>query len=115
MRNAWGTVCNNGWTSTDSRVVCRQLGFSVAGNNTNLATQFLVMFGLFWFILIIGSIAFTSSSTFGQGAGLIVLNSVHCNGSESRLIECPSSNAVACSHNQDVGVRCQTHEGNNKP
>ena len=30
--NIWGTVCRNGWSSTDTRVVCRQLGFNSAGN-----------------------------------------------------------------------------------
>jgi len=31
--DVWGTVCHTGWTTTDARVVCRELGFSVAGEN----------------------------------------------------------------------------------
>ena len=48
---------------------------------------------------------------FGQGSGAINLDDLHCNGTESRLIDCPSDglgNSDNCrGHADDASVQCQ--------
>ena len=85
----WGTVCDDGWDSTDAGVVCRQLGFGSSG------TAYY-------------------SAYFGQGSGSIWLDSVTCTGNESTLASCGHLGVGitrSCSHYEDAGVRCSGDTG----
>ena len=86
----WGTVCDYGWSYSDARVVCRQLGFGSSG------TPY-------------------SGAYFGRGPGPIWLDYVVCTGSESTLASCGHLGVGiirSCSHYNDGGVRCYGTRGN---
>lgn len=79
----WGTVCDDLWSIEDADVACRMLGFKSA-------------------------FSFTKRASFGEGTGIIWLDNVRCNGTESSLVEC-SHNGFAnhnCRHSEDAGVVC---------
>uniref|UniRef100_A0A3P8VYE0 Neurotrypsin n=1 Tax=Cynoglossus semilaevis TaxID=244447 RepID=A0A3P8VYE0_CYNSE len=81
----WGTVCDDHWGQQHAEVVCRQLGYRFEGTNT----------------LVYG--------TFGDSVGLILLDDVQCEGSETSLLDCEHGiwGRTDCSHSEDVGVRCR--------
>lgn len=47
--------------------------------------------------------------TFGGGVGLILLDDVHCEGTEASLLDCRHGiwGRTDCSHGEDVAVRCR--------
>nr|XP_021526923.1 scavenger receptor cysteine-rich type 1 protein M160 isoform X1 [Aotus nancymaae] len=81
FQGEWGTVCDDGWNSTASIVVCKQLGCP------------------FYF------------TTFGYAMptyGKIWLDDVSCHGNESFLWECQHQKwgSNNCDHREDVAVTC---------
>ena len=84
FNKAWGTVCDNSFSTSDADVVCRQLGYRFNG------TQVLPI------------------SEFSQGSGPIFLDEVACDGEESGIMECGGTapGVHTCTHNQDVAIRC---------
>ena len=101
----WYTVCGRYWTDNNTAVVCRHLGFSdITGGElfTDISQLYIV---------------YDTDSTqqsFGKGSGPILMDFVNCTGLEPRLWPsyrapgCPHfTHYYGCSHNDDVGVKCQ--------
>ncbi|XP_032868883.1 neurotrypsin-like [Amblyraja radiata] len=83
----WGSICDDGWTDNDARVVCRQLGYSGPSKARTMAY-------------------------FGEGRGPIHLDNVKCTGQEPSLDECvtPGYGIHNCWHSEDAGVICDYQE-----
>ena len=61
-----------------------------------------------WY-LPLGSVA-VKNARYGEGSGPILLDDVHCTGSEATLLDCNRGAALFasnCEHREDAGVRCQ--------
>ncbi|XP_071095085.1 scavenger receptor cysteine-rich domain-containing protein DMBT1-like [Haliotis cracherodii] len=84
-QSTWGTVCDDGFTDVDARVVCRELGLP-SDNAIPKASAF-----------------------YGQGSGPIHLDDVNCAGNEEFLSQCCHQqwSTHNCGHGEDVGVLCQ--------
>ncbi|XP_025103108.1 deleted in malignant brain tumors 1 protein-like [Pomacea canaliculata] len=83
-KGEWSTVCGDGFRDKEARVACRMLGFNSSGGTA------------------------VTSSLYGAGAGIILLDDVNCLGTESSLVECDHSGFYShnCRHSEDVGVIC---------
>ncbi|XP_035386193.1 neurotrypsin [Electrophorus electricus] len=81
-RGQWGSVCDKGWTDTNTQVVCRQLGYR-SGRSLR-------------------------AEPFGTGAGPTLLDAVRCSGKEPALTHCARQGWIrhACTHAEDVAIAC---------
>ena len=88
-KDTWGTVCDDHWDKNDSRVVCRQLGYSSA-------------------------VSVPHRVQFGEGSGKIWLDDVHCQGNENSIVNCRHRpwGEHDCGHHEDVSVICSSKRNN---
>ena len=84
INNAWGTVCNNRFSSSDADVVCKNLGYNFTDSYS------------------------LPISDLSPGSGPIFMDELSCEGEEDKLLECPSAplGLHSCTHDQDAAVRC---------
>uniref|UniRef100_A0A3Q2G190 SRCR domain-containing protein n=1 Tax=Cyprinodon variegatus TaxID=28743 RepID=A0A3Q2G190_CYPVA len=80
---AWGTVCDDGWGTTQAQIVCRQLGCGYV-------------------------LSVPPPGYFGEGTGPIWLDNVQCQGNENALSTCSHRGYGIhdCGHHEDAGVFC---------
>ncbi|XP_075216413.1 uncharacterized protein LOC142321844 isoform X2 [Lycorma delicatula] len=79
----WGTVCDDDFGTDEAAVVCNSLGYK-------------------------GDAEVRKEAAFGPGEGIIWLDQIHCNGSETGIDKCLHQKwgQSNCKHEEDVSVIC---------
>ena len=82
--NEWGSICDDGWSNEDAKVVCHQLGYPSEG------------------AVAIGG------AYYGEGSGPVVLRRMECKGTEGTIDNCSFEGPfhTNCGHSQDASVNC---------
>ena len=108
INNQWGTICDNSWSSTDATTVCKQLGYAYTSSKTCAILSNSVCLEILTSVSAGNAYA---NAYFGQGTGSIVMDSVQCSSSHTKLLQCPSNPilqvASNCGHDDDAGVGCE--------
>ena len=100
----WVTVTDDGWSTPDAKVVCRQLGFNDGCKcPVDRSTGSLYV--------CVGALSY-NRAYFGQGSVPVLLDDVYCRGTEDTLLNCTYNGAINDGHNEDTGVRCFNQIGN---
>ena len=89
--NTWGTICDHWWDARDADVACRELGFQRAHTAHH-------------------------GSYFGLGTGPVWYDSMECEGTEERLVDCVKTGPglsdraqQRCQHSNDAGATCKVY------
>ena len=105
VNKAWGSVCDSQgvFTTDEAKVACRKLGIlQVEGEYTRLMwnAKYYVLF------LHLDEVSVLNASAFGNPSGLLLMDRIHCDGSETNLLSCDYSLVPTCSHVHDIAIIC---------
>jgi hypothetical protein len=102
----WGTVCDNHWETLEATVVCKQLDLQVAGPRKYTMLLISKLLYLITRLCIYTGPIGVGAAYFGAGRDPILMDAVHCQGSERNLTQCTHKLENSCTHSEDVGVIC---------
>ncbi|XP_065188628.1 scavenger receptor cysteine-rich type 1 protein M160-like [Sycon ciliatum] len=87
----WGTVCDDSWSVTNARVVCRQLGFNRVVKSYVRRTSF-----------------FPNNIQPAHNDDPIWMDNVQCQDSDASLVNCSQNGwgVNDCSHSEDIAIEC---------
>ena len=113
LSGRWGTVCDDGWSSSNTQVVCGQLGYPSTGTEYSYVLKFKMVSSS----LYIGATTLDGGSSTPTFSLPIVMDEVSCGGTESRLSQCRYRNITGlthCSHREDTRIRCPLRKNPSK-
>lgn len=100
INNAWGTVCDTGFSVNDAQVICTQLGHPFNGMFRDSSILSVV-----YSICLIGVEVFHNAQH-GSGSGAIFFDLLSCDGTETSISECSVRYLHSCTHSDDASVQC---------
>ena len=113
INNAWGTICDDGFTREEAVVVCRQLGLLQTEGMIVMTSAISYSSNVKRSRLLSNSfpdgVEAILGSQFGSSTGPIFLDQLGCSGVENSLLECERFAGIglySCDHSQDAAVSC---------
>ena len=108
----WSTVCDQGWSIQDARVVCAQLGYTA--DREEEKNESVIMFFMEWgflFFLFTDAYPYLDSYFGGNTQLPILVDDIGCSGTEPSLNKCTYSTSISSTtcrsnHLDDAGVTC---------
>ena len=104
VNGAWGSVCDSQgvFTTDEAKVACRQLGILQVEGEYGTYVEWK-MYVLHFYLDEVGVL---NASVFRNPNGPLLMDRIHCDGSETNFLSCDYSLVPTCSHVHDIAIIC---------